>query len=486
MIEKTIHRTILYATALIGLLLGVSSCQDEDIADNRDNGRITFFVTEKAQSDNGEWMEGNATTKQQKAPHPSIIEVGDMQLSLQLSCEKNTIELHDDTVTRGAALDNTNHLITQIYATAIKNSGNGGVNYFENEAVSIDNYHGNSTHFWPDGKLSFFAHACSKENVTIAPYFTREDGACRGAFDYTLPAATTGATKTDATHQPDVVFAISPDLTHEMSPNVDLIFHHALSAISFKVGKMPENVYLKSITLSGVYPSGHCQMNNTGTNNINFVWSYSGVSQTSSYTEDVKQPATQGAMMGNEETVFMMIPQAMSDHTKFTLTFAINGHEYTLEKKFNTIITSWDADMKYIFTIGLPEEIDVEIDDQVSGLKKSNVTIQNTGITTGYIRAAIVGNWKNATGDPCDLWKESDGTFSYGSQWNNYWKKGGDGFYYYLHPVARNEYTYPLFDTYTLSAGVVENHINQSLEIDLAVQIIPVEYKSVWPELNNI
>jgi hypothetical protein len=43
-----------------------------------------------------------------------------------------------------------------------------------------------------------------------------------------------------------------------------------------------------------------------------------------------------------------------------------------------------------------------------------------------------------------------------------------------------------LFDTYTLSAGVVENHINQSLEIDLAVQIIPVEYKSVWPELNNI
>lgn len=486
MIEKTIHKTAIHAIALLSILLSFSSCRDENIIDNRENGRITFFVAEKRQSNNGEWQEGSARDNTQKAPRQSIIKIEDKQLNLQFTCEQNSIAHEQDTVTRGAALDNTTHLISQIYATAISNNGNGGEIYFENEIVSVENYHGNSTHFWPDGELSFFAYACSKSNVTIAPYFTREGGVCRGAFDYTLPKGTTGATKTDATNQPDVVFAISPDLSHESSPSVDLVFHHALSAIIFKAGKMPDNVFIKSITISGVYPSGHCEMSGNEDKNINFVWTHNGASQTSTYTEDVKQPATQGSMMGSEEAVFMMIPQTMSENTKFILTFTINGHEYTLEKKFNTFITSWDADKKYIFTIGLPDEIDVEIDDQVSGMKKSNVTIQNTGITTGYIRAAIIGYWKNATGYACDIWMASDGAFSYGSEWNNYWKKGDDGFYYYRHPVAHNEYTYPLFDSYTISTSVIDNHINQSLEIDLAVQIIPVENKSLWTELNNI
>lgn len=487
MIDKIIHKTILYAMTFIGLLLTLSSCQDENIIDNRDNGRITFCVSDKVQSDNGEWKEADSKGEKLQAPNKSIVEIGGKQLNLLFVREENKNALNQGCVTRGAAFDNNTHRITQIYTTAIYSNGSRGGNiYFENEKISINNSQGCSTHFWPTDKLSFYAYAYSKENVTIAPIFTQEGKMCKGVFDYTLPTPSTSDTKEDAKNQPDVVFAIAPDKSHQTSDDVDLVFHHALSAITFKVGKMPENVFLKSITLSGVYKSGNCSMTATEDNNIDFTWTFAGEQQNGAYTQDIKTNAVVGNIMGDEEATFMMLPQNMGSNTKFRLTFSIDNREYSLEKSFNTFITSWDADKKYIFTIGLPDEIDVEIDDQVVGMEKSNVTIQNTGIITGYIRAAIVGYWKNAGGMACDIWIDSDGTFSYGSQWNNYWKKGADGFYYYLHPVEHNEYTYPLFDRYVISDNTLKNHINQSLEIDLAVQIIPVENKSVWSELDNI
>jgi hypothetical protein len=207
------------------------------------------------------------------------------------------------------------------------------------------------------------------------------------------------------------------------------------------------------------------------------------------YTENIGKKAVAGEQMGDEDAIFMMIPQTLGDAAKLILSFSISGQEYSLEKSFKEIIAAWEADKKYVFTIGLPDEIEVEVEDQVVGAVKQDVTITNTGNSPGYVRAAIIGYWVNNKGDVTMPWLESDGEFDWGNEWSQYWKKGSDGFYYYLHPVpAKTATAYPLFDTYTLntSTNIGTNHAFLTLELNIAVQIIMEKDKALWPEISSL
>lgn len=486
MLKRTIHKTWLFVVQICMILITVS-CIDDELVDKRDNGRITFSVTDVKNSTTSSESKSDTTTMPQALKKRQQVEIGNRELTLSFDIEENNdySQSAQKPATRGAAFDNGSHRITKMYATAISHTGDGGNTYFKDVEVNISDSRGATDYYWPSGKLSFFAHACSKETVTIDPQFERIGGVCQGSFDYTLPSASTGKDKKDATNQPDIIFAITPDCEYNANPNVSLVFHHALSAIVFKVGRMPEGVFIKSIAINGVYSSGSCAMTAKENNNISYVWSYNGLSQNGIYTEDIKADAVTGAQMGDEESVFMMLPQTMGNNTRFDFVFSINGTEYTLSKEFNTFITQWEPDKKYIFTIGLPDEIDVEIEDQVDGVVKKNVKIQNTGITVGYIRAAIVGYWINPGGLVGEMLEEEDGTYVWGSEWNQHWKRGSDGFYYHLQPVEHYDYTYPLFETYTLNEEHKDSHDKQILEMNIAVQIIPTTEKDLWPELNQ-
>ena len=464
------------ASAIVLSLFAIISCQEELRQETEIPGdKITFHVENDSEPE----------TKGGKESQDITLEVGGHKVNINFTEEMPA--------TRGAAYDNDAHQIPSINVSAMIENGDGGRSYFKNEIVDITSGNGVSERFWPDQSLSFFAYSVSKDNVTISPSFFRENRKSMGSFAYTLPAASADNPKNDATNQPDIVFAISTDqLKTTNSGKVDLIFHHALSAISFKVGTMkPGRVEIKSIGLKGVYDSGECLMTSEAGKDIDFVWTFDGQPQNGHYTEDINMTIDkedgddEGKLMNEAEATFMMLPQDMSEDTKFVMTFSIEGREYILEKAFNAFLTSWEADKKYVFKIGLPDEIDVDIEDQVEGYIKKNVTIQNPGIATGYIRAAVVGYWvSNSTGRICDPWRADEGTFVYGADWNSKWKKGTDGFYYHLEPVEHNAFTYPLFTTYTINDSAKGQHADHTLEIDLAVQIIPVSEKALWPELN--
>ena len=410
-------------------------------------------------------------------------------LSIGLSVEDNNDMLCLDGVqTRGSAFDNDSHQIPSIHVTAIVENGDGG-NLFFTENVSVSGGKGNSERFWPEKKLSFFAYSVSKDNVSVEPVFVREDGECKGSFDYALPAAQTVSPVKDATNQPDVVFAITPDQSKTDGGAVDLVFHHALSALIFKVGNVPEGVILNSITIDGVYTSGTCNMISADDkpNDIKFVWTYgNGKLQNGTYTEDIGVQAVPGEQIGTSETVFMMLPQVMGPDTRLLISFSKNGREYLMEKAFQEIVSSWEPDKKYIFRISLPFNVDVEVEDAVVGTLKKDVSIQNTGSISGYIRAAIVGFWVNNKGDVVAPWLSTDGEFVWGSNWSFHWKLGSDGFYYHLSPVSANQFTYPLFESYILktSTEIGSQNAFQTLELDIITQIISEEDKYLWTELN--
>ena len=459
-------------------MLALSSCREElSMEENKSDGKISFHI----QSD---------SELQTKSSGHSIFtdyEICGETMTISLTTSDNTDCIHtEDIGTRGAAFDNSDgHQITALSVTSILADGSGGKLYFT-EDVDIDGGCGVSDRFWPETPLSFFAYSVSKDNVTIIPAFKRENNQCIGSFSYALPTAAETSPRNDATAQPDVVFAITPDLTRPADGCVDLEFHHALSALVFKVGKMPTDVILNSIAIGGVYSSGDCNMTPGADNNVIFEWS--GQKTLGKYTESIGKKAVAGEQMGGEDAIFMMIPQTLGDAAKLILSFSISGQKYSLEKSFKEIIAAWEADKKYVFTIGLPDEIEVEVEDQVVGAVKQDVTITNTGNSPGYVRAAIIGYWVNNKGDVTMPWLESDGEFDWGNEWSQYWKKGSDGFYYYLRPVpAKTATAYPLFDTYTLntSTNIGTNHAFLTLELNIAVQIIMEKDKALWPEIKS-
>lgn len=479
MFSRLKYRVLLLLSLCICTLAVVQSCHEEIVPEN-DGDMIGFKVTNDME----------AVTRSGDDVQEIPIEVADKILNLTLLTEDNGNGAcsYGEPATRGAAYDNGSHMVSAIRATALIENGSGGDIYIKDENISITEGKGRSSHFWPEKPLSFFAYAKSGDNGTMtAPVFQRADGNCTGTFSYTLPSAAATDPKKDATNQPDIIFAITPDHSKTDGTEVGLVFHHALAAIIFKVGSMPDDIYLNSIAIDGVYSSGDCSLTPAAGNDVKFVWT--SQKQLGRYTENISKNAVAGEQMGGEDAIFMMIPQTLGDDAKLILSFSVSGKELSLEKSFKDIVPTWEADKKYVFTLGIPDEVEVEVEDQVTGAVKQNVTITNTGMSPGYVRAAIVGYWVNNKGDITMPWSESDGEFVWGSQWSQYWKKGSDGFYYYLHRVpAKTATQYPLFETYTLktSTDIGTVHAFQTLELNIAVQIIPEENKSVWPEINSL
>lgn len=473
MMKKHISRALSFAAMCSGILICTVSCNDDDLPGTGRDGRIAFAV-----SDGGTPISraaaGNETGTSVVSGHETIpLLVNGNTIDLAFMAEPNRGVTAEKPLTRGVPFDENSKKVTQFNVTAIRESGDV---YFGDETVSINSGIGLTNHYWPAGNLSFCAYSCSKDVASFNPSFKKTNDGLSGAFDYKLPEADG---KNDATNQPDIVFAMNPNLARTASP-VPLLFHHALSAIVFKVGKMPDGITLNSIAIGNVYSSGRCAMvsdKNGGIDNVSFGWTYSGT-QTGTYTQELNQLAVQGERFGTEEHTFMMLPQEMGKETQVILTFTIGGDSYTLRHAFSGIVPSWKPDTKYIFTIGLPDEVDVEVEDLVEGVVKKNVTIQNTGISTGYIRAAIVGYWVdnsggNTQGEIVAPWNENEeGTYQYGAEWDSHWRKGDDGFYYHIQPVIHNDYTYPLFDTYTLNAAATAAHKGQKLELSIVAQIV--------------
>lgn len=471
------------AAVCAGILTCATSCRDDDLLPGTDtDGRIAFMLAgsggpvSRAVTDTG----NDSSTVAASVSIP--LHVAGDTIGLTFAAESNRgVTAAKKTLTRGIPFDNDSHTVSQFQVTAFRESGD---KYFENLNVTLDgtNGVGLTSYYWPAGNLSFCAYACSKDISDFAPSFQKTEDGCSGSFDYSLPTADN---KNDAANQPDLIFAMSHDQARITTP-VSLLFHHALSAIVFKVGRMPEGVTLKSIILENVYSSGSCSMaseESDGIDNVKFTWMLSG-EQTGEYTQKLNdQQAVQGERFGTEEHTFMMLPQEMAEETRFSLTFTIGEQEYTLFHAFKGIVDAWLPDTKYIFTIGLPDEVDVEVEDLVEGVVKKNVTIQNTGISTGYIRAAIVGYWvDSSTGDIVAPWNETeDGAFEYDTDWSIYWRNGSDGFYYHVQPVEHDGYTYPLFDKYTLSESAATNHSGQKLELNIVAQIvIESEVDKAW------
>lgn len=329
--------------------------------------------------------------------------------------------------------------------------------------------------FWPQDKaLSFLACSSNSGQLNFTPKLTTPStGASNCTFSYEVHKGSGTLAEKDAQAQEDILFGMSHNKTYTAGSSVTMIMHHALAAIRFKVGTVPNGITLNSISITKVYGKADCSVSGDGTG---LVFSWSNHSGERSYTQTYGQNLTVGEAIGGKDQTFILIPQAFTKaDAELQMKISTPSGTYTLTKALKDIVASFDADRLYTFTIGTADEMDVEITDKVDGAVKSGVEIKNAGFSPAYVRIAIIGYWKDASGTIVIPWTEGEGEFE---GWSSKWVQQSDGFYYYTEMLAGHSIAEPPFQKYTLKVMKQEGLI---LNFNICVQVIHPSQIDLWP-----
>ena len=129
-----------------------------------------------------------------------------------------------------------------------------------------------------------------------------------------------------------------------------------------------------------------------------------------------------------------------------------------------------------------PGVVTIQVDEKFDGSTKSDVRIKNTGNVPAYIRVALVPAWVDDEGNiaakPAYL---DDCNITLGDDFNQFWFKGTDGFYYCKTFIKPDESTPILIKSCTVKDGEHEYDFELQV-IASAVQSLPTStVGEVWP-----
>lgn len=210
--------------------------------------------------------------------------------------------------------------------------------------------------YWPvQGKVNFFAYSSSAGDELKDFVFEKtEGGKFQARFEYSLPSPDESGQR-DAESQPDLVFAQQAGLT-EADGKVKFNFSHALTAIQFKVGKVPANTTLERIDFVNVHGQGTCVVTGGSDNKLTFDWSPDELNHRIYSQKFPSLHLSEGTVVStkSEATTFMMIPQAFDEHARIRFVFKIDGEEYIKDVLYlKDIHPSWKPGEIHTYTITL-------------------------------------------------------------------------------------------------------------------------------------
>ena len=435
---------------------------------------------------------------------------------------------------------------------------------FENKGEFWEHsYEGNPWH--TQDALLFFAkmltedpdprHASQPIGVIATSYrFLNDDTAGqRLTFSYRSPLT--------AQDQQDILFAARKITKQEAKKAVPILFYHALTGVKFATAYANEDdvkTYIKKVEFTGLYGYGKCtvksvaeggdyvdvanthsskdavswDLSENGVNALTTVYSqefpeasvtYTGGSFTSKgdYPDSFSAAGNKQNLNDGDATMtFWFPPQTITSGMKLKVTFDIEVKgkrtEYTLDLDMGARLagSKWEAGQIRTFTLK-PDEVDVEIEDKVSGFEKTDIKITNTGNVDAFIRAMIVANWwGTASGDLgiatgytssdrtayVQMWKRTSLTGdNYGGVFEGLpgdnWVLAQDGYFYYKNKVAPGEETGDkFFIKYSLDTeahpvpeiwyldGELKQYENVFLRMEIPVQAIEAKEGKTWQQ----
>lgn len=365
------------------------------------------------------------------------------------------------------------------------------------------NYNGNP---WPtdkDEKVDFFLRMpATAQGVTNLSYADKKI-----TFNY--------SSQQNGALQQDIVFShtqISKNEHDGYLPNgAPVLMYHALTGVKFRSGSAnggPTKTIITKVVLSGLNDTGKGtfdpstktvtwpeQSSNIGSFSLtyeNTAWSETAnVDNTVTYEKDAANPennkfgdswyaAAADKNLNDEDgsLTFWLIPQTITKDATLEVTFRVKTkntqagteitHTIKLGEKLENV--QWKAGQLRTYTLD-PKDVDVDIFDQMSDLKKSNLEVTNTGNVDEYVRVMLMGNWYGwlpdqdpETDEPSILvgYKTSnlndytmaenwyfrndpfgggfDDSFKYGDPANgNEWIRGTGSYYYWPYIIGAGE-----------------------------------------------
>ncbi len=518
------HISIYLKSAVVVLALLASACnKDKEIASNKNNATksdvVTFNIStsktwepdiigDGVESEAGKTSEVGDNIQTRSESFPLNCEGGEFpeellfMYMLEEDCPPVVDSLKRVTRTDGNKESNND---TGIYAIH-----NNNTLFMDNVRLYNDGTYSGEVKYWPgSGTLKFYAYRPYSSTVTGLSVSTETvESATKPKFTYTVPDA--------AANQRDLMAGVSADYNGDLSGNtngeVGITISHLLSQIQVKVGAMDVGT-IKSVKIKGV--------NNYGTRTIgDDNWSdVSGAATYVVYEADnlnddsgINVSSAGGKQVGS---LLYLMPQTLPENATIEIMLKTTRETYTLTQTLKQFVATWKPNKKYTYVISSPEDVEIEVTDEVvyegTNPVKQNLKIKNVGLSEAYIRVAMVGNWvvpKNPAAtisdEPTvvndqtqveirDSWKDTDGVFEGLAGAENlaqgdHWYKGSDGYYYYMKPVARGEEIPGPFTKYTLTASAPE--AGAYLELIVAVQAVypadaPLMYQSN-PEVLNV
>lgn len=484
-------RNIQSAVSLAAVILTASlySCQKENLVDGNSDNAIKYAIS--VSGNNAPDVKSTIGAKSVPVLEGIHDLTADDGRIFALGCiagTSRTYRLQPETYTKGTLVntdgDNVDELDKFIDASGDNfkvTVYNGTTPFIEAGTVKYadGSWVNDPVAFWPQKTtLGFYAYANLPDgNTTVEVDHTKH---IQKISSHTVPQ--------EASKQTDILISGYEATDGGSNGEVELTFHHPLTAVQFKMskslsedGKMADNVDgIESITIHGVYSQGTAEQANASPSVFN--WDTSDASYIS-----VSQGEEGSILPLSDETTriagepFILIPQEITSlhNISITVVLSINGHGVPCNATLNT--GSWEAGMTYTYVVGYSDELDFETSedspDEPSQVETSGFVITNTGNVKCYARVKIVGNVVNESREVTHNWNPRVGIVSYdndhnmipfpgtafsftvtagtfgssegwGEEGHLLWKAGADGFYYYTQPIDAGDSSIRLFDSY--------------------------------------
>lgn len=391
--------------------------------------------------------------------------------------------------------------------------------------VNEDDYEG--PYKWPDASgepLTFY----SWTEYSGMTDFNLNPADRKISFHYTTPCL---GGESDAQNQPDLLFGI--DDNSKTESGVALIhLRHALAAVKFIRGDIG-NVAVLKVTLKNFYQQGTCSVTfDEGEGKAAFAWSdqsdLTDFAQSMDVSSDAMRQLGDNASLDLSEDgsrTFLIIPQEIDGNAEIIVTVQgalhpedIVFHIGSPEKAKQELAASADASYNYeilkdwstfagktvTFKVSSKKvnSVKISLDDDLNIAQtiKSNISITNVGNKPGFIRATIIGNWVDESGNILAKWDENatdintlcgrfkltqNGSTTIGETFpavlNDGWFKDGEC-YYYKHPLEPDASVQtPLFYSFEVTQKPVlfgtEGGMERidHLELDIMVQAVTAD-----------
>lgn len=405
--KYSIPQYIIIATLVaVAVLVLPTACHDELGYPSFEGQRITFKLTAP-----DTWHKGISVNESAPTTHCTSVRAlsgGDTKLYLHTVVADNPVK-EKTAVTRGTPVKNTEAFQTTYPRFSLSGICYTGeypkeesdnpwtteyaYNLYYNSATGVAETEGGKL-LWPsNGNVRFFAFAPTVEDFSKSETggtLALSDADHKGSptLTYTVP--------TDVTKQVDLM-TVCADISATTTPQVELTFGHALTAVQIKCGKDMLAGKITKVTIAGIHGKG-TQVIGADT------WTPSDEEDKATYTISKEITLSPGKdstdqihvpegtpITGTDTTenlTFMLLPQTLPDGATMTIEFTDAATQTPRTLKGSIAGHTWEAGKIVTYTVS-PSSIHISHKFEFN---KKGATENTTGDTIPYS-----GVWYDAT-----------------------------------------------------------------------------------------